>query len=122
MSITFFSPTSPEHLELNVSNRNGYVILRELLDQVDVECYGSLNASTTLRSLAVARCRVMGIVRPTTDTRGERVVLSSAGVAVEKTCRVIDFGISGEQVERYIDRLTVLAQWAVTKGEAVSYG
>jgi len=123
MSITFSAGrNTPETLEVNVSNRNGFVILSELLDMgPSPEPWGDLDPTSMLAKLATAECRVFGIVRPTTDNNGERVELTTEGVSVVKTCRVIDFGITAEQVERYITRLRALAGWALENGEEVSY-
>lgn len=122
MSITFDAENCPETLGLNVANRNGYVILRELLDVASPEAYGELDPSTVLRSLAVARARITGITIPTTETRGERVVLSAEGVSVEQGCLVIDCALTEEQIIRYVNRLTDLAKWAEQAGENILWG
>jgi len=119
MSITFHTESSHENLELNVANRNGYVILRELLDIVDPEPWGSLAASAVIRKLSVAAARVHGATIPASDTQGERVTLSPEGVSVERTCRVIDCGLDTAQVERYIYRLSRLARYAELQGEEI---
>jgi len=119
MSITFHTESSPTSLELNVANRNGYVILRELLDLIDPEPWGSLDPSAVIRQLSVAAARVHGVTIPASDTQGERVVLSEEGVSVERTCRVIDCGLPSEQIERYIQRLSRLARFAEQKGETI---
>ena len=122
MSITFHTATSPESMELNVANGNGYTILRDLLDQgPDPESYGDLDPNAVLRSLALSSSRVRGMVRPTRDNGGEEVVLSTSGVSVKRVCRVIECGLGEEQIERYIVRLEALATYAAERGELIAY-
>lgn len=122
MSITFNAERCPEELSLNVANRNGYVILRDLLDMPSPEAYGELDAGSVLRSLSVARARLSGLTVPSSREQAERVVLSAEGVSVEKGCTVIDCGLSGGQLARYVNSLTALARWAERAGEPISWG
>lgn len=122
MSITFSYRGCPEDTELNVANRNGYVILRELLGLASPECYGSIGAIQMLRELSVATSRTSGAVIAGSDTQVERVILTAEGVNVEKGCRVIDCGLSEEQLVRYVTRLMVLAIEAEKAGEDVYWG
>jgi hypothetical protein len=122
MSMTFYTKSSPEHLQLNVANGNGYAILRDLLGLgPKVECWGEISASAVLCQLAVSASRVLGAVEAPSDTQGERVVLTTSGVSVEKTCRVISGGRSIEQLERYVERLRALAEHAEANGEEISW-
>jgi hypothetical protein len=122
MSIDFSTKNSPENLNLNVANGNGYMILRDLLDIPSPESWGSIDPSAVLRALAVSRARVAGLVRGPSESRAERVVLTAEGVSVEQGCLVIDCGVSGDQLARYTNTLTALAQWAEAAGETILWG
>jgi hypothetical protein len=121
MSIDFHTENLPRGLWLNVANRNGFVILTELFDlpHGTVESWGSIDPRTVLVKLATAEARITGVVRPDEDNHGERVELSEHGVAVVPTCRVITFGITRDQVERYISALRRIAEWAVEHDEEI---
>jgi len=120
MSITFHTATSPSALELNVANRNGFVILRDLLSMgPEVESWGGIGAEAVFAQLAVSAYRVPSAVIAASDNKGERVVLSVGGVDVQKTCRVISAGLPVEQLERYVERLRALAQYALENGEEI---
>ena len=121
MSITFSTPTTNWGEELNVANRNGFVILRDLLGLTSPECWGEIDPATVLRELALWETRVPGAVIPASTTQTERVVLTAEGVSVEKGCRWISAGLPREQLERYVRHLTALAELAQARGEEISW-
>jgi hypothetical protein len=122
MSITFNTENSPAEFDLNVSNRNGYMILRDLLDVEAPECWGSIQPARVLARLATVEARLGALVSPAVEEQSERVVLTSEGVSVEHGAYFYSGGVSPEQLERYVASLTALAMWAEGAGEEIHWG
>lgn len=120
MSITFSFRGSAH--DLNVSSRNGCVILRNLLGLERPEEWGEMDAGEVLRQLSTARLNLSGLTIPVSETRGERVILSPDGVDVRPGCLVIDSGLSASQLARYINVLTLIARRAEAAGEPITWG
>lgn len=92
---------------LNVANTNARVILRDLLGygpEMD-ELWGSLDPDDVLLRLSMAGYRATEAVRPTTQQ----------GI-------MISCGLDRSRIERYIERLTEIAEIAKRRGEEITFG
>lgn len=105
---------------MNVANAAARIILHTLLgygqDEKDGE-YGSLNPRDVLSRLATAESRVPGAVRRPSDNQGVRIDANG----VRPVCRVIDFGMNQDRIQRYVDTLREMAEKALAAGSEIAY-
>jgi len=113
MSVTFnFEGSGVDGL--NVSNRNAETVC-ELIG-VPFDYCGEVEAQTVISSLAVAD--PVGHTKETTDNHG--VEISSEGV--KSVCRIIDYGLSQEQISYYASAMLRLALDALAAGRPIHWG
>jgi hypothetical protein len=112
--------------EFNVSNSNGYEIQRMM--GLDPDYSGSLQGeeiTTVLRRLIkLKNTDSSAHTRDVSDERGEaRAVKGDDGVdRIQRGPRMVDFGRTQEQVNRYLDDMIELLQFAKKNGYGVTWG
>lgn len=111
MSVTFnFQGSGLEGL--NVSNRNAATVCDMI--GVPFDFCGEVSPDTVIANLAVANPSTI----ETTDNHG--VEISSEGV--KSVCRVVDFGLTHEQLARYACSMLEIALAAREAGESIFWG
>lgn len=98
--------------ELNVTNRNFYIVMRDLLGLPEFttlhnDLSGELNPDDILAGLIGAEGCEEGIVR---DYKPHRV------------SNVVEFGVTADQIRHYIVTLRKISTIAKRRGEPVLYG
>lgn len=118
MSVSFWL-ASREDEAMNVSSRNARVILVGLLgfSPDGVEAGGQLDPHEVLLQLATSDMRIKGLTVPTSEEQSVRI--SEEGVGLGP--KVIDCGVSIDQLERYVKVLRGMAVEAESNSELIYY-
>jgi len=91
--------------ELNVANRNAQIIVKDIL-QIHGEYYtGSINARDLLLKLDML-----------SDFAKDMLPIAPSSEKGKGGAIAYDFGLSSDQIDRYVNTLEKMAQWAINKG------
>lgn len=111
MSVSFYLDGEADDLpELNVANANARALLRMLGLEAEGDLVGSIDPEDLLFRISMAD--PTSAQRPMTDNHGVHI----AEDAVRQVPRMIDCGLQEDQVRRYLQILTFLAETAKERG------